>query len=316
MSTIHSYYITSQLFQLVEEQVASIEVDKKLRPLASLFVKLFDDLDYNFSNEIVPEALERLIIFVQREGQTSTVEFAKVQAFFTDENDHLHVRVDDIVYQVVEPAEVDDQDDDFEEEGLEYEENKAISLEDDESYIVIDGDEVIDEYELNEEITLDDENSYIVIDDEDEDILAEDDDIHNLSFESLPIILDQGYAELITLASTTDIDELIEEQIDDLPALKEVIDQLEVIRKEVKKDAKESKKDKKSKKKSKSKKKKNKKDKHAKKDKDSKKEAKKEIAAKIEKKLYKYVKEKELEKQLMVEFIQLKKQVDYILIQY
>ena len=315
MSTIHSYYITSQLFQLVEDQVASIEVDKKLRPLASLFVKLFDDLDYNFSNEIVPEALERLIIFVQREGQTSTVEFSKVQAFFTDENDYLHVRVDDVVYQVVEPAEVEDEDD-LEEEGLEYEENKAISLEDDDSYIVIDGDEVIDEYELNEEITLDDDNSYIVIDDEDDEILAEDDDVHNLSFEALPIILDGGYAELITLASTTDIDELIEEQIDDLPALKEVIDELEVIRKEVKKDAKESKKDKKSKKKSKSKKKKHKKDKHSKKDKDSKKEAKKEIAAKIEKKLYKYVKEKELEKQLMVEFIQLKKQVDYILIQY
>lgn len=81
MSAIHSYYITSQLFQLVEEQVASIEVDKKLRPLASVFVRLFDDLDYNFSNELVPEALERLIIFIQKEDTISTVEFSKVDAF-------------------------------------------------------------------------------------------------------------------------------------------------------------------------------------------------------------------------------------------
>lgn len=303
MSTIHSYYITSQLFQLVEEQLASIEVEKKLRPLATLFVRLFDELDYNFSNEIVPEALERLIIFVQREGQISTVEFSKVQAFFTDENDYLHVRVNDVVYQVVEPAEIQDNEDDFDDVGLEYEENTSISLDDDESYIVIDGDEVIDEYELNEDITLDDENSYIVIDDADDEILAEDDDIHNLSFEALPIILDQGYAELITLAATTDIDELIEDQIDDLPAFKEVIEQLDVIRKEIKKETKEKKKDKKSKKK---------KDKKDKKDKQSKKG----IAAKIEKKLFKYVKEKELEKQLIAEFIQLKKQINYILVQY
>ena len=312
MSTIHPYYITSQLFQLVEERVASIEVDKKLRPLASIFVKLFDDLDYNFSNELVPEALGRLIIFVEKDGVTSTVYFSKVQAFFTDEEFHLYVRVDDIAYKVVEPAEVEDEYEDLEEDIVEYEENKSISLEDDDSYIVIDGDQVIEEYELNDEISLEDENTYIVIDEDEKVLVEEDENIHNLSFDSNPIVLDHGYAELVTLASTTDIDELIEEQIDDLPAFKEVLDELFVIRKAAKKELKEGKKDKKSKKKSK---KKNKKSKH-KKDAKKGKDAKKELAAKIEKKLYKYIQEKELEKQLLTEFIQLKKQIDYILIQY
>lgn len=316
MSKIHPYYITSQLFQLVEERVASIEVDKKLRPLASIFVKLFDDLDYNFSNELVPEALERLIIFVEKDGVTSTVEFSKVQAFFTDENFHLYVRVDDIAYKVVEPAEVEDEFEDFDEDGVEYEENASITLDDDDSYIVIDGDQVVEEYELNEEITLEDDDSYVVIDEEDDFQAAADDNIHTLNFDSNPIVLDHGYAELVTLASTTDIDELIEEQIDDLPALKEVLDELDVIRKAAKKELKEGKKDKKSKKKSKKKHKKSKHKKDAKKGKDAKKDAKKELAAKIEKKLYKYIQEKELEQQLLSEFIQLKKQIDYILIQY
>lgn len=313
MSTIHQYYITSQLFQLIEERVASIEVDKKLKPLASLFVKLFDDLDYNFSNELVPEALERLILFVQKDGITSTVEFSQVQAFFTDENDNLMVRVDDIVYLVVEPSEVVDEfEDDFEEDDVQYEENENISLEDDESYIVIDGDEVIDEYELNEEITLEDEDSYLVL--EEEDLQPEEDEnVNSLSFASNPIIIDNAHAELITLAATTDLDELIEEQIDDLPAFKEVIEQLDMIRAEVKAEAKEKKKDKKSKTdKKKKKKSKHKKDKKAGKDKSSKKE----MHAKIAKKLHQYIKEKELEKQLVTEFIQLKKQIDYILIQY
>ena len=306
MSVIHPYYITSQLFQLVEEQVASIEVDKKLRPLASVFVRLFDDLDYNFSNELVSEALERLIIFIQKEDSISTVEFQQVEAFFTDENNHLFVRVDDVAYLVVEPSEVEEFEDDFE-EGQEFEENNAISLDDDEAYIVIDGDDVIEEYELNEEITLDDENSYLVI--EDEEFLDEEDNIHDLSFEAEPIVLDHGYAELITLASTTDLDELLEEQLDDLPALKEVIEVLPLIKKEVKKEDKSDKKDKKSKKKSKKKKDKSKKDK-------KKKESKNDLNLKIEKRLFKYIKEKELGEELLAEFITLKKQIDYILIQY
>ena len=320
MSTIHSYYITSQLFQLVEERVASIEVEKKLRPLASIFVKLFDDLDYNFSNELVAEALERLIIFVQKDGVTSTIEFSKVQAFFTDENDHLHVRVDDEVFAVVEPAEIEDDYEELDEvDGIEYEENDSISLEDDDSYIVIDGNQVIEEYELNEEISLEDDDTYLIIDGDDDEILAEeieDENIHHLKFDSIPIVLDHGYAELVTLASTTDIDELIEEQIDDLPAFKEVLEELENIRKSAKKELKEDKKSKKSKKKSKKKHKKSKHKKDAKKGKDAKKEAKKALAAKIEKKLYKYIQEKELDQQLLTEFIQLKKQIDYILIQY
>lgn len=310
MSTIHQYYITSQLFQLIEERVASIEVDKKLKPLASLFVKLFDDLDYNFSNELVPEALERLILFVQKDGITSTVEFSQVQAFFTDVNDNLMVRVDDIVYLVVEPSEiVDEFEDDFEEDEVEYEENEQIDLDDEESYIVIDGDEVIEGYELNDEITLDDEDSYLVLE-EDDLQPEEDDDVNSLTFASNPIILDNAHAELITLAATTDLDELIEEQIDDLPAFKEVIEQLNCIRAEVKADYKDKKKDKK--KKDKKKKSKNKKDKKEGKDKSKKKD----IQAKIAKKLHQYIKEKELEKQLVTEFIQLKKQIDYILIQY
>jgi hypothetical protein len=312
MSAIHSYYITSQLFQLVEEQVASIEVDKKLRPLASVFVRLFDDLDYNFSNELVAEALERLIIFIQKEDTISTVEFSKVDAFFTDDKNQLFVRVDDVAYLVVEPSEIDE-DDDFFEEGQEFEENKEISLDDDDSYIIIDEDEVIEEYELNEEITLDDENSYLII--EDSELEDFDEHIHNLDFEAIPIVLDHNYAELITLASTTDLDELLYEQLDDLPAFKEVIDQLYILHKEVKKESKKEKKDKKDSKKdkkSKKKKHKSKKDKKEKKSKDSKKD----LALKIEKKLFKYIKEKELGEELLAEFIQLKKQIDYILIQY
>lgn len=308
MSAIHSYYITSQLFQLVEEQVASIEVDKKLRPLASVFVRLFDDLDYNFSNELVPEALERLIIFIQKEDTISTVEFSKVDAFFTDENNQLHVRIDDVAYLVVEPSEVDE-DDDFFDEGQEFEENNEITLDDDDSYIVIDEDEVIEEYELNEEITLDDENSYLIIDEED--LNDSDEFIHNLDFEATPIILDHNYTELITLASTTDLDDLLDEQIDDLPALKEVIEQLYILHKEVKKESKKEKKEKKSKKDKKSKKKKHKSKKEKKE-----KVSKKDLALKIENKLFKYIKEKELGEELLVEFIQLKKQIDYILIQY
>ncbi|MBS7333352.1 MAG: hypothetical protein KIG88_07135 [Weeksellaceae bacterium] len=312
MSSIHNYYITSQLFQLIEERVASVEVEKKLRPIAAMFVRLFDDIDFNISNELVAEALEKLIFFVHKDGITSTVEFSQVEKFFTDEDDQLFLIVKGETYQVVEPAEVDE-DENFEEEaeGVEYEENAEISLDDEDSYIVVDGDEIIEEYELNEEITLDDEESYLVMEDEEEEV---DDNNEGLAFTIRPIILDNAHAELITLAATTDLDELLEEQIDDLPAFKEILDQLEVIRKEVKKKEKEdkkSKKDKKKKKKSKKKKDKNKKDKKSNKD-----DKKKDLTAKIAKKLHNYVIEKELEQQLLIEFVDLKKQIDYIVIQY
>lgn len=301
MSTIHNYYITSQLFQLVEEQIASIEVDKKLKPLAELFVRLFDDLDYNFSNEMVPEALDRLIIFVEKDKVISTVEFVDVESFFTDENDYLFVRVNGEILQVVEPGEgEDDDDDDFEiEEGQEFEEKEEISLDDDESYIVINGDEVIEEYELNEDVTIDDADSYIVIDD-----IAAAEFNKGLDFVPNPIILDNAHAELITLARTTDLDELIAEQISELPVFREVIDQMKIIRKEVKADTKNKKKKKKKKKKSKSK-----------KDKKSK-DIKKDLNLKIAKKLHKYVLEHQLEDKLVLEFLNLQKQIDYILIQY
>jgi len=312
MSSIHNYYITSQLFQLVEERVASIEVEKKLRPIAAMFVRLFDDIDFNISNELVADALEKLIFFVHKDGITSTVEFTEIEKFFTDEDDQLFVVVNGETYQVVEPAEVEEDDfDEDEEDKVEYEENSNISLDDEESYIVVDGDEVIQEYELNEEITLEDEDTYLVIEeDESEDEEKESD--NSLAFTTRSIYLDNAHAELITLAATTDLDELIEEQIEDLPAFKEIIEQLEVIRKEVKKEEKSSKKDKKKSKK--------KKKKSSKKDKDkkAKKEEKKKVdlTPKIAKKLHKYVIEKELEQQLLIEFVELKKQIDYIVIQY
>lgn len=307
MSSIHNYYITSQLFQLIEERVASIEVEKKYRPIASMFVRLFDDIDFNISNELVAEALEKLIFFIRKDDVTSTVEFSEIEEFFTNEEDELYVLIKGQTYQVVEPAEIDEEEDYEDEEGIEYEENSEISLDDDDSYIVVDGNEIVEEYELNEEITIEDEESYLVIDgDDDEEI---DEDYDGLDFVPRPIILDNGHAELITLAATTDLDELLDELIDDLPAFREVIEQLEVIRKEVKKDEKETKKDKK---KSKKNKKKSKKDKKSSKDK----KQKKDLTAKISKKLYKYVIEKELEEQLLTEFVELKKQIDYIVIQY
>ena len=317
MSSIHNYYITSQLFQLVEERVASIEVEKKTRPIAAMFVRLFDEIDFNISNELVAEALEKLIFFIHKDGVTSTVEFAQIEKFFTDDEDQLFVEVKGQTFQVVEPAQVDDNDgfDDFEdeEEGVEYEENNEISLDDDDSYIVVDGNEIVEEYELNDDITLDDDESYLVIEDDlDDSDLDETEDLNNLSFVARPIILDNAHAELITLAATTDLDELLEEQLDDMPAFKEIFEQLEVIRKEVKKEAKKDKKSKKDKKKNKKK----KKSKH-KKDKDSKKDkSKKDLTAKIAKKLHQYVLDKELEQELLVEFVELKKQIDYIVIQY
>lgn len=296
MSSIHNYYMTSQLFQLVEERVASVEVEKKLRPIAAMFVRLFDEIDFNISNEMVPEALERLIFFVHKDDVTSTVEFAHIEKFYTNDEDQLFALVKGEEYQVVEPAVIENDEPfeiDDEEEGVAYEENETISLEDDESYIVIDGDEVVEEYELNEEITLDDDESYLIIDDNEDEISSDEFD-YSLTFDVRPIYLDNAHAELITLAATTDLDELIEEQIDDLPAFKEIIDQLEVIRKEVKKKAKlkESKKSKKQKK------------------------DKKDLTEKIAKKLHKYVVEKELEQQLLIEFVELKKQIDFIVIQY
>lgn len=317
MSSIHNYYITSQLFQLIEERVASIEVEKKYRPIASMFVRLFDEIDFNISNELVAEALEKLIFFVHKDDVTSTVQFAEVEKFFTDEDDQLFLVVKGETYQVVEPAEVEeDEDFDFIDEGVEYEENEEISLDDEDSYIVVDGNEIVEEYELNDEITLEDEESYLVIDGENDEANEDDidDDYKGLSFVARPIILDNAHAELITLATTTDLDELLEEQIEDLPAFKEILDQLEIIRKEVKKEEKESKKGKKDKKKSKKKKKKskNKKDKKSKKDD----KQKKDLTAKIGKRLYNYVIEKELEQQLLIEFVDLKKQIDYIVIQY
>ena len=310
MSSIHNYYITSQLFQLIEERVASIEVEKKYRPIASMFVRLFDDIDFNISNELVAEALEKLIFFVHKDDVTSTVEFSEVERFFTDEEDQLFLVVKGETYQVVEPAEVEEDYED-EEDGIEYEENENISLDDDESYIVVDGDEIVEEYELNDEITLEDEETYLVLEDENGD--DEDDDYEGLSFIPRPIILDNAHAELITLAATTDLDELFEEQMDDLPAFKEVFEQLEIIRKEVKKEEKKSKKGKKDKKRSKKK----KKSKHKKNNKDKKdKKQKKDISEKIAKRLHKYVIEKELEQELLIEFVELKKQIDYIVIQY